>query len=53
MEPITYLCEMNEDGTLSEYKESACRIRRAFRLHGFNDMYNAVEAKILSVEYPT
>ena len=53
MEPITYLCEMNEDGTLSEYKEFACRIRRAFRLHGFNDMYNAVEAKILSVEYPT
>jgi hypothetical protein len=29
-----------------------CKIRREFELKGFNDMFNGVEAKILSISYP-
>ena len=50
-EEVPYLHEFQEDED-TVWSENTCRIRRAFRLHGFNDMYNAVEAKILSLSYP-
>ena len=50
--PYIYEISNSESGELSPRYENVCKIRREFELHGFNDMFNGVEAKILSISYP-
>ena len=44
--------DSTEDVEFDIHEEVVCKIRREFELKGFNDMFNGVEAKILSISYP-